>query len=114
MKERTILQISIIMAIIGLAFLYFFAEEIELPTAQQLENIAPEEKVRIQGIIGRLSQQDKVAFIELQGERIETMDVILFTDENIYLHEGDYVEIIGTVEDYRGKKEVVASKIVKK
>lgn len=114
MKEHTILQISIVMVILGLAFLYVYAEEVELPYAQQLSNIAPEEKVRIQGVIGRVSQQDKVAFIELQGERIETMNVVLFADEDVYLQEGDYVEITGTVEEYQGKKEVIASKVTKR
>ena len=61
-----------------------------------------------------MSQQDRVAFIELQGERVETIDVFLFADEDVYLQEGDYVEITGTVEEYQGKKEVIASKIVKK
>ena len=114
MEEKNLLQISIIMVLLGLAFLYFYAEEVEVPTSSQLGNIAPEEKVQIQGIISRLNQQDKVAFIELQGERIETMEVVLFADEEVYLREGDYVEIMGTVEDYQGKKEVIASQIIKK
>lgn len=114
MKEQTILHLSIIMVLAGLAFLFFYAEEVELPTSSQLENIVPEEKVQIQGIISRLSQQDKVAFIELQGERVETMQAVLFPDEDLYLQEGDYVEIIGTVEDYQGKREVIASTITKK
>ncbi len=114
MEEKTLLQASVIMVLLGLTFLYFYAGEVEMPTASQLENIAPEEKVQIQGVISRLSQQDKVAFIELQGERIETMDVVVFTAEEAYLQEGDYVEIEGTIEDYRGKKEVIASQITKK
>lgn len=114
MEEKNLLQVSIIMVLVGLAFLYFYAGEIEMPISSQLENTAPEEKVQIRGIISRLSQQDKVAFIELQGERIEAMKVVLFADEEAYLQEGDYVEIIGTVEEYRGKKEVIASYITKK
>jgi len=102
------------MVLVGLAFLYFYAGEVEMPTTSQLSNTAPEEKVQIKGIISRVSQQDKVAFIELQGERIETMNVVLFADEEAYLQEGDYVEIVGTVEDYQGKKEVIASQIIKK
>lgn len=108
------LQISIIMILAGLAFLYFYAEEMELPASSWLENLAPEEKVHIQGMIQRINQQDKITFIELQGERIETMPVVLFADEEVYLQEGDYVEIIGTMEEYKGKKEVIASRIVKK
>jgi len=114
MEEKTLLQASLIMVLVGLTFLYFYAEEVQIPTAQQLDNLPTEEEVHLQGIISRLSRQDRVAFIELQGERIETMNVVLFTDEEAYLQEGDYVEIVGIVEDYKGKKEVIASNIVKK
>jgi len=38
----------------------------------------------------------------------------LFKDSEIFLEEGDYVEVTGTVEDYNGKKEVIANKVVKK
>lgn len=114
MRERTLLQISIVMIIVGLAFLYFYAEEVEVPAAERLAALLPEEKVKIHGIISRINQQDTVAFIELQGERIETVDVILFAGEELYLQEGDYVEITGTVEEYQGKKEVIASSITKK
>ncbi len=102
------------MVLLGLAFLYFYAEEIRMPAPSPLQNLPPEEKVRVQGVITRLSQQEKVAFIELQGERIETMQVVLFADEDLYLQEGDYVEILGTRENYRGKPEVIASQITKK
>lgn len=114
MKEKTLLQASLIMVLAGLIFLYFYAEEADLPMVEKLNTMLPEEKVRLQGIIWRLRQQDKVAFIELQGERIETMDVVLFTDEDLYVQEGDVVEIKGTVEEYQGKKEVVATRLMKK
>ena len=114
MEEKTLLSASLIMVLLGLTFLYFYAEEVQIRAAQQLGNLPPEEEVRLQGVISRVSQQDRVAFIELQGERVETIDVFLFADEDVYLQEGDYVEITGTVEEYQGKKEVIASKIVKK
>lgn len=114
MQEKTLLQVSVLMLLVGLTFLYFYAEEISLPTSSQLQNLPPEEKVRVQGTISRINQQEKVAFIELQGERIETMEVVLFSDENLYLQEGDYVEILGTLENYRGKPEIIASQITKK
>ena len=39
------------------------------------------------------------------------MDVVVFNDEEIYLKKGDYVEISGEVEEYKGKKEIIASEI---
>ena len=114
MEEKTLLSASLIMVLLGLTFLYFYAEEVQIRAAQQLGNLPPEEEVRLQGVISRVSQQDRVAFIELQGERVETIDVVLFADEDVYLQEGDYVEITGTVEEYQGKKEVVATSVILK
>ena len=50
----------------------------------------------------------------MAGERIETMDVVVFPEEEIFLTEGAYVKISGMVEEYQGKKELIASKIVMK
>jgi len=36
----------------------------------------------------------------------------VFDDEPLYVTEGNYVEIDGIVEEYKGKKEVIASEIV--
>ncbi len=114
MNENTLFRVAIIMMLLGMAFLYFYAEEASIPLAGRLEELLPEEKVRIQGRISRVSQQDQVVFLELHGERVEIIEVVLFPDEELYVQEGDYVEITGTMEEYRGKKEVLASKIVKK
>ncbi len=114
MEEKNLLKASIVMVLLGLTFLYFYAGEVQMPAAERLDNLLPEEKVQIQGIISRISQQNKVVFIELQGERVETMQAVLFPDEELYLQEGDYVEIVGTVEEYQGKREVIATKITKK
>ncbi|MBS3116089.1 hypothetical protein J4421_00680 [Candidatus Woesearchaeota archaeon] len=114
MQEKTILRFSLIVIIIGLIFLFFYVEEYDFATIQNLETIRPEEKVNIQGIVKRLSFQDTTLFLQIEGEQIVTIDVVVFTEETPYLREGDYVEISGTVEEYKGKKEVIASKIIKK
>jgi len=110
MQEKTILRFSLIVIIIGLIFLFFYVEEYDFATIQNLETIRPEEKVNIQGIVKRLSFQDTTLFLQIEGEQIVTIDVVVFTEETPYLRE----EISGTVEEYKGKKEVIASKIIKK
>ena len=57
---------------------------------------------------------EKVIFIELTGERTETVDVIVFPDSDIFVNEGDYIELSGTIEEYEGKKEIIANNIVLK
>jgi len=38
----------------------------------------------------------------------------MLPEESIFLKEGNYVEIYGEVEEYKGEKEVIASKIILK
>jgi len=114
MEEKTILNISLICVILGLFFLFLYAEEFDAQVVEQLEMIPPEEEVMIKGIITKMSRYDTTVFLEVAGERIETMDVVVFPEEEIFLTEGAYVKISGMVEEYQGKKELIASKIVMK
>jgi hypothetical protein len=114
MQEKTLLKISLLTGIIGIIFLYLVSIAIELPTVQKIDRLAEETEVKLSGIIGKVTSKDQVAFLEVMNEKIEKTDVILFKDQDIYLGEGDYVEITGTIEDYQGRKELVGNKIVKK
>ena len=114
MKEKDILKVSIVIALIGLAFLFIYAGSIDLKAINNLDEALPEDEIKLTGKITRLSLNDKVAFIELEGNQVIKTDVVLFADHDVYLEEGDYVEIIGTVEEYNNEKEIIANKIIKK
>ncbi len=114
MEEKTLFVVSLVIAVLGLLFLFFYAEEVDIRSVGQLDTALPQEQVLVQGIVTRMGGNDKVLFLEIAGERVENIEVIVFKEEDIYLQEGDYVEITGTVEEYQGKKEVVASTVVKK
>lgn len=112
MNEKTLLKISLAATILGLTFLFFYAGQFDL---RAIENAnLPEEKVQLQGIIKTLQMKDKVAFMVIEGQRVETTPVVVFPPEELFLKAGDYVEIVGTVEEYQGKKEVVASSVILK
>jgi DNA/RNA endonuclease YhcR with UshA esterase domain len=110
-NERTLLKISITITIIGLSFLFLYSEEIDLREIASIDTQLPEEIVTMQGIVQKVQPSDKVLFMNVAGQRTENVDVILFTEENIYVKKGDSVEISGTVEEYKGKKEIIANKI---
>jgi DNA/RNA endonuclease YhcR with UshA esterase domain len=114
MKEKTILKVSIIIILVGLIFLFLYAGNIDLKAMSNLDEALPEDEIKLKGTITRLSISDKVAFIELEGSQVVKTDVVLFNDQDVYLQEGDYVEISGTVEEYNNEKEIIANKIVKK
>ncbi|MEK6937804.1 MAG: hypothetical protein AABX04_02040 [Nanoarchaeota archaeon] len=114
MQEKTLYQISIIMILVGLAILMIYAEELDLKAIERIETVAPAEAVKMYGTITKLSVQENTLFLEVEGSRVEKTNVMVFSDEELFLEEGDYVEISGVVEKYQGQSEIIASKVVKK
>ena len=112
MQEKDIYKISLILVIVGLIFLFFYSGELSTNVVDNIDNLPEAEKVTIQGKISQISVHDKVTFLKITGEKIITTDVILFSEEEVFLEEGNFVQISGIIEDYQGKKEVIASDII--
>lgn len=91
-----------------------YAEELDLKAIERIETVAPAEAVKMYGTITKLSVQENTLFLEVEGSRVEKTNVMVFSDEELFLEEGDYVEISGVVEKYQGQSEIIASKVVKK
>jgi len=86
--------------------------EVELERIQSLEDVPLDEEVKIAGMVTKLTKKDKVVFLTVEGLKTETMDIIFFPKEDIFINLGDHVTVEGTVEEYQGKKEVVGNKLV--
>ena len=72
------------------------------------ENIGDD--VRLEGIVAKISDKGSVVFVEVNQQN--PVAVVLFTDDdNINLKNGDSVEVIGEVQEYNGKNEIIAQKI---
>lgn len=111
MDEKTIQKVAIITTVLGLLVLFFYAQDVKLDVVDQIDNLPSSEDVRIQGVITKLTKKDTVYFLTVEGQRPEIMDVVLFPDRDIYLQEGNFVYVQGTVEEYNGKKEIIAEEI---
>jgi len=109
-----VVRLSLIITVLGLSFLFVYAQAVDLEYTPELETASESEKVAMKGTVKNLKVTDKAIFFQLEGEKIVKTDIILFPDRSIYLREGDHVELSGQVEDYNGKKEVIAEKIVLK
>ena len=114
MQEKTLYRISLVMVLMGLAILFLYAEELNLKGIESVETVQPSEPIKLYGTITRLQAQNKTLFLELEGSKVEKSQVIVFGEQDLFLEEGDYVEVSGIVEEYEGKKEIIASKVVKK
>ena len=111
MKETTLLKIALICSLVGLIVLYFISTKIELKDYKpNILNRNVGDDVKLTGIVGKITDKGDVVFIEVSQQNPVT--VVLFTKEdNIKLKNGDDVEVIGKVQDYNGKKEIIADKI---
>lgn len=109
MKEKTLFKLSLIIIIIGLIILFFVSENIEIDEKAiskiNAENL--DEHVKLTGKITNIYQTDKVTILEL--EKPESITVVIF--EKMNLNKDDLVEIIGTVEEYEGKMEVIGQRV---
>ncbi len=115
MKEKSLLKIALICSLIGIFVLYLVSEKISIDEIkiEDLENRDIGDNVKIVGRVEQISNLDKVAFLKIGQMKTENIDVILFKDRDIELRKGDYVEIIGEIDDYEGKRQLIAN-IVKK
>ena len=107
-------MISLTIVFIGLTILFFYSESINLNRIYQIEEDNLQEQVIAEGEIEKITQTDNVIFLKLKALREEQMDVIVFEDEDLYLNEGDLIEISGMTEEYNGKKEIIASRVILK
>lgn len=114
MKEKTLLKIALTCSIIGIVFLFVIFNNIDVKHSD-ISKIQDEEDigniVKIYGKVIRASDTGKVLFLEIGQEKIERIDVVVFKEEDINISEGEHVEIIGEVEEYKGKKEIIANKV---
>lgn len=117
MNEKILYQISLAMTIIGLLFLFIYTETISTPNLESnLENqaLTPKKPLVMQGKVSSVSTHEKAIFLEILREKIEPTTIILFANENVTLKPGDVVEVTGIAEEYNGKTEIIADKVVRK
>ena len=110
MKETILLKIALICSLIGLIALYFISTRIEVKDYKPILNKNIGEDVKLNGIVAKITDRGDVIFIEVNQQNPVT--VVLFTDDdNLKLINGDNIEVIGEVQEYNGKNEIIAQKI---
>ena len=110
MKETTLLKIALICSLLGLAVLYFISAKIDIKDYkpnQLNENVGDD--VKLTGTITKISQNENVAFIEIDYGNPVT--IVAFGSDDLKLKNNDTVEVIGKVQEYKGKNEIIAQKI---
>ncbi|MBI2124628.1 OB-fold nucleic acid binding domain-containing protein [Candidatus Pacearchaeota archaeon] len=110
MKETTLLKTALICSLLGLVILYFISAKIDVKDYNAgILNKNIGDDVKLTGKITKISQSENVAFLEVSYE--SPITIVLFTDKNVSLEANDSIEIIGEVQEYKGKNEIIAQKV---
>ena len=113
MKEKTLFKLAVICSITGLIGLMFISDRIEVKEidVSKITSTDIGKEVRVIGRVERVSDSEKVMFLEVGQEKIEKVSVVLFKEEDIKLEEGDYVELLGELDDYKGDVSIIANAV---
>ena len=107
MQESTLLKISLVCAILGILVLFFLSKSLKPIESSILEE---NQNYVVKGSISRITQRDKVTFIDLQKE--DELTVVLFKDYPVDLNKGDYVEVIGKAsKDRNGELQFIGNEL---
>ena len=111
MKETTLLKIALVCSLIGLIALYFISTRIDIKDYKPnilSGNIGDD--VKLQGFVSKINDKGNVVFVNVNQQN--SVDVVLFkSNGNLKLKNGDNVEVIGKVQEYNGKNEIIAQRI---
>lgn len=111
MKETTLLKAALICSLVGLFALYFISTKIDFKDYEPgaiNKNVGDD--VKLIGRISKISQREGIAFLEIEHQ--SPITVVLFADDkNLSLKANDSVEILGEVQEYKGRNEIIAQKV---
>ena len=112
MQKKDLLKISLIVSLIGISVLFVITQRIEI-NEKNIDKINKDnigDYVKIKGKINKID--DLKNAVKINVVQPSTMDVIIFkNNQSIDFEEGDNVEVIGRVEEYNGKMEVIGEKV---
>ncbi len=113
MKEKTLLKTALIASLIGILILLFISSRLEVneKTISNIDETDIGSSLKIDGVITNIRKTNTITLIDIA--QLEEMKVVVFNNE-IELNRGDYVEITGKIEEYKGLTELIADKIILK
>jgi len=111
MKETTLLKIALVCSLVGLAALYFISAEADFRDySPGVLNKNVGDDVKLIGRISKISQREGIAFLEIEHQ--SPITVVLFADDkNLSLKANDSVEVLGEVQEYKGRNEIIAQRV---
>lgn len=111
MDESLLLKISLATSLIGLVALFLVTYSVRPHDTllQKINELDEGEDVRVTGVVSKINQREKIAYIDIAYPESRTATV--FTTADLKLQKGDFVEITGEVSEFKGEKQLIAQEI---
>ena len=112
MQEKTLLKTALIVSLLGLIALYLISGKIEIKE-KNIEKITldnKDEMLKVKGTVSKVIDTEKVTIIEITQPQEITVVLFISDTTKTSIKEGNEVEIIGKVDEYEGKLEIIAHK----
>ena len=109
MKEKTLLKTAIICALAGVFLLFLVSDNIEVEESS-IAKIEEEEigrDVKVKGVVEDIFKGKKISIITVT----QPSDIKIVVYENISVNKGDYIEVIGEIDEYKGEREVIGNRV---
>ncbi len=112
MNEKNLLKVALICSIIGIFIIFIFADRLE-PSLMNISDISDsmiDQSVKIQGEIVSVKSTPSVLIFDVKDDS-GSIKIIAFDDEDSEFSNGQLIEVLGDVKDYKGMLEIEAKKI---
>ena len=112
MEDKSLLRIALFCAFIGLGLLFFIYESVDVEVSEfdEIENKSVGDYVKVVGEISSVRASPGMYILEI-GDQKNTVPVVIFAKEKLRILKGNYISVGGEIEEYKGKKEIIASEV---
>ena len=111
MKESLLVKLALITSLAGILVLFLISGHIKVEEKPldkiSVENL--EDYVKVNGMVTNVIDTDNVAILKITQPR--DIDVVVFKNGPLNISKGANVEIIGKVDEYKNKAEIIAELI---
>ena len=117
MDERLLVKASLACSIIGIVALFFLSESIEIGESaiNKIDIGMIGNDVSVSGRVSRITNSEKVSIISINDENNEGSEITVVAfkknSDDIKLNNNDNIRVIGKIDEYNGRPEIIASEI---
>lgn len=101
------LKLALTCSIAGIFLLCIISENVKLEERTIFEAKQMDGKVRITGTVENIRHSSGLTILTVSKK--ESIDVVYF--DNTSFVQGDFIDVTGEIDDYNGKKQIIADEI---